>query len=74
VHGRNEVREYWTRQWKILDPQVEPKTFASDATGRVVVEVHQVIRDLTGKELLNRTVQHVYSIEGGLIRNMEISE
>ncbi|HZW79240.1 MAG TPA: hypothetical protein VFF50_02105 [Candidatus Deferrimicrobiaceae bacterium] len=46
----------------------------SRATGRVVVEVHQVIRDLTGKELLNRTVQHVYSIEGGLIRNMEISE
>jgi hypothetical protein len=40
----------------------------------VVVEVHQVIRDLTGKELLNRTVQHVYSIADGLIRNMEISE
>ncbi|MFY9789650.1 MAG: nuclear transport factor 2 family protein [Candidatus Sulfotelmatobacter sp.] len=74
VHGRVGVREYWTRQWKILDPQVEPKKFATDATGRVVVEVHQVVRDLTGKELLNRMVEHVYSIEGGLIQNMEIRE
>jgi hypothetical protein len=74
VHGRAGVREYWTRQWKILDPQVEPKKFATDSTGRVVVEVHQVVRDLTGKELLNRMVEHVYSIEGGLIQNMEIRE
>ncbi|MGC2646895.1 MAG: hypothetical protein WA261_11510 [Candidatus Sulfotelmatobacter sp.] len=74
VHGRVGVREYWTRQWKILDPQVEPKKFATDSTGRVVVEVHQVVRDLTGKELLNRMVEHVYSIEGGLIQNMEIRE
>ncbi|MGB8988488.1 MAG: nuclear transport factor 2 family protein [Candidatus Sulfotelmatobacter sp.] len=74
VHGHIGVREYWARQWKILDPLVEPRNFATDATGRVVVEVHQVVRDLTGKELLNRMVEHVYSINGGLIQNMEIRE
>ena len=74
VHGHIGVREYWTRQWKVLNPHVEPKKFATDATGRVVVEVHQIVRDLTGKELLNRTVEHVYSIVGGLIQNMEIRE
>ncbi len=74
VLGRAGVREYWTRQWKIVDPHVEPKDFATDPTGRVVVEVHQVVHDLTGKELLNRMVEHVYSIKDGLIQNMEIRE
>ncbi len=74
VHGRAGVREYWTRQWGILDPHVEPKSFTLDDTGRVVVAVHQVVRDLTGKTLLDRVVEHVYSIEDGFIRSMEIRE
>ena len=24
VHGREGVREYWTRQWAIVSPHVEP--------------------------------------------------
>ena len=28
VHGRNEVRSYWTRQWTMIDPHVEPVAFA----------------------------------------------
>lgn len=74
VHGRTGVREYWTRQWGIVDPHVEPVSFNVDATGRVVVGVHQVVRDLNGNTLLDRMVEHVYSIEEGLIRDMEIRE
>jgi len=74
VHGRAGVREYWTRQWGMVDPHVEPKNFKMEDTGRVAVGVHQVVRDLTGKTLLDRMVEHVYSIEGGLIRSMEIRE
>ena len=29
VHGREGVRAYWTRQWSIIDPHVEPETFSS---------------------------------------------
>jgi hypothetical protein len=72
VHGRAGVREYWTP--RIIDPHVEPVSFNVDATGRVVVGVHQVVRDLNGNTLLDRMVEHVYSIEDGLIRNMEIRE
>jgi len=74
VHGHDGVRQYWTRQWGMLDPHVEPKSFDLDAAGRVVVGVHQVVRDLSGKVLLDRMVEHVYSMEGGLIRSMEIRE
>jgi hypothetical protein len=74
VHGHAGIREYWTRQWHTVDPHVEPKSFGLDETGRVVVGVYQIVRDLAGKILLDRIVEHVYSIEGGLIRNMEIRE
>ena len=74
VHGHAGVREYWTRQWGLLDPHVEPLTFNLDVEGDVVVGLHQVVRDLSGKVLLDRMVEHVYSMEGGLIRSMEIRE
>jgi hypothetical protein len=74
VHGHAGVREYWTRQWSIVDPHVEPVGFDLDEAGRVVVTVHQVVRDLSGKMLVDRMVEHVYSVEDGLIRSMEIRE
>jgi ketosteroid isomerase-like protein len=74
VHGHAGVREYWTRQWGLIDPHVEPVSFDPDEAGRVVVGVHQVVRDLSGKVLLDRMVDHVYSMESGFIRRMEIRE
>jgi len=74
VHGHAGVREYWTRQWGMIDPHVEPVKFDVDKTERVVVAVHQVVRDLSGNALQDRMVEHVYSIEDGLIRGMEIRE
>jgi hypothetical protein len=72
VHGHNGVREYWTRQWSLIDPRVEPVSFEADETGRTVVHVHQVVRDLDGNVVLDRMVQHVYFIQNGLIKSMEI--
>jgi hypothetical protein len=28
VHGREGVRSYWTRQWTMIDPHVEPLEFS----------------------------------------------
>jgi hypothetical protein len=72
VRGHDEVRRYWTRQWGLIDPHVEPLRFASDDTGRIVVDVQQVVRDLAGAVITDAVVQHVYRIEGRLIRHMEI--
>jgi hypothetical protein len=71
VHGCPGVRDYWTRQWALIDPHVEPVGFRDDA-GRVVVDVHQVVRDRAGSLVADQRVQHVYAIEGGLIRRMDI--
>jgi hypothetical protein len=74
VHGHEGVRAYWTRQWKMINPHVDPVGFTLDSKGRVEVNVHQVIRELSGKVLMDRMVQHIYTLEGGLIQSMEIRE
>jgi hypothetical protein len=72
VHGHDGVRAYWTRQWGMIDPHVEPLNMEKDAMGRVVVEVHQVVRDLNGNLLADKIVHHAYSIRDGLIERMDI--
>jgi hypothetical protein len=74
VCGHSGVRQYWTRQWGMIDPHVDPVRIEPDCAGRVAVSVHQVIRELDGKVLQDRMVEHLYSFDGGLIRSMEIRE
>jgi hypothetical protein len=74
VHGHDAVRAYWQRQWTVVDPRVDPTHIEDDESGRNVVDVHQVIRDMGGKILLDRMVQHIYSIQNGLITRMDIRE
>ena len=72
VHGRDEVRSYWTRQWTIVDPHVEPLEFSSHTEGEIIVEVRQVVHDLAGNVLADKMVGHVFRIENGLIKRFDI--
>jgi len=74
VHGHEGVRAYWTRQWGMIDPHVDPISFNEEAPGRIAVSVHQVVRELSGKELFDRTVEHIYTLKNGLIQSMDIRE
>ena len=72
VHGHDGVRAYWTRQWGTIDPHVEPLHMEKDEAGRTLVEVHQRVRDLDCKLLIDTIVHHAYTIRAGLIERMEI--
>lgn len=72
VHGHDGIRDYWIRQWSLLDPHVEPIGFSSSEQDRITVSVHQVVRDLDGKVLVDQMVEHTYHVEEGLIRSMYI--
>lgn len=74
VHGYEEVRAYWTRQWRMIDPYVEPVRIEDDEAGNTVVDVHQMVRDLSGNVLKDMFVQHVYSFRDGLIERMDIQQ
>ena len=72
LKGRDAVREYWQRQWSTVDPRVEPLAFQDDEDGRTIVDVHQVVRDLTGTIIVDRMVQHVYFVRDCGIERMDI--
>jgi ketosteroid isomerase-like protein len=72
VRGHRAVRDYWTRQWSIIDPTVDPVGFDIEDDGRIAVDVHQVVRDRGGAVLADQPVQHVYELRDGLITRMEI--
>ncbi len=74
VLGKAAVRDYWTRQFQVLDPNVQPENFTKEADGRIAIDVHQVVHDKSGKLLVDQTIQHVYEFRDGLIQSMEIRE
>lgn len=74
LYGRNRVRQYWTDQFKAIQPQIETLKFATDENDRNVVTVHQIVRDLQGNTLADATVRQIFTIENELISLYEIGE
>jgi ketosteroid isomerase-like protein len=75
VRGRKAVREYWQRQFASISSQVEPERFTADSDGSVVVDVHQVVHDAEGGQLLTDSrIQHRYRLDGDLIVRMDVEE
>ena len=74
LHGRDQVRSYWKRQWAILDPHVDPVEISLNGEGEAVVKVHQVVRDPKGNLLADKVVIHVFQIQSGLIQRFDIRD
>jgi SnoaL-like domain len=72
VHGHQAVRAYWMRQWSIIYPHDEPISFHCEDSGRILVNVHQVMRDRAGTVLCDRHLGHRCIIEHGLIQAIEV--
>ena len=74
VYGRDAVREYWTNQFKAIQPQLKTLKFETDENNRDIVTVHQIIKDLQGNVLADVTVHQIFTIEDGLVSLYEIGE
>jgi hypothetical protein len=72
VYGRENVREYWRKQFELISPQLELLKFETDKQGRNVVTVRQIVRDLNDNLLLDKTVKQIFTIKNGLIKTFEI--
>lgn len=72
VLGKEEIRAYWTRQWREFDPRVEPIEVIDREGGRTHVRVHQLVKSLAGDVLSDTEVWHVYTIANGLIERMDL--
>ncbi|MCP9495711.1 MAG: nuclear transport factor 2 family protein [Pyrinomonadaceae bacterium MAG19_C2-C3] len=74
VYGRDAVREYWRKQFEIIQGQLELLEYETDENNRSIVTVRLVVRDLEGNLLLEKTVQHIFTIENDLISLFEIGD
>jgi hypothetical protein len=74
IFGRDNVREYWRRQFEVFNPQLEILKIEPDSENRVVVTVHQVVKDLAGNVLADREVEQIFTFTDGLIKTFEIGE
>lgn len=79
VVGREAVRAYWTRQWAVVRPRVEPVGFRRTSEGAVVAEVRQTVRDLEGNPLhaqthglSDKTVGHVFYLREGRVARFDV--
>ncbi|MGA3222525.1 MAG: nuclear transport factor 2 family protein [Acidobacteriaceae bacterium] len=74
VVGKDQIRSYWTRQWKEFDPHVEPLEMIDHEGGVTEVKVHQLVKSLGGDVVSDSEVWHVYTIANGLIERMDLKE
>jgi len=72
LNGHQDIREYWLRQWSYITWQVRPMRIAMTDPENIVVEAHQILRDLSGNIVSIRDLQHIFEIEDGLIKKMGI--
>jgi hypothetical protein len=72
VYGHAALRDYWTSQWQVIDPHVEPLSITRQADGKIHVTVLQVVRDKAGALLADQNVEHIYQFENGLVQRMDI--
>ena len=72
VHGKDAIRGYWTHQWSVIDPHVEPLKIAKAADASLVVDVHQVVKNLEGQTLIDETVKHAFRLDGGRVQRFDI--
>lgn len=81
VHGWDELREYWTRQWGMVRPHVRPVSFVPRGDDGIVAEVVQSVFDLDGNPLegqthglKDKTVSHIFTFRDGKVARFDITD
>ena len=72
VSGHHEIRAYWIRQWTEINPTVLPLETRESEDGSLEITVHQTVKDLAGNTLFDGMVKHIYTLQEGLLRRMDI--
>jgi hypothetical protein len=71
VHGHAGVREYWTRQWAMMNSQAEPLKYHVGDDGTINVEARLTARDTYGNLMYDNIGHHAFQLKDGLIRHFE---
>jgi len=74
VVGLAAVRDYWQRQWAVIDSSAEPTAVTERADGKIDVAVRLVARDKAGTLVADEEGHHVYEFRGNLVQRMTIED
>jgi ketosteroid isomerase-like protein len=75
VIGVGDIRSWWERQFRAIDPQLHVLSITEDDDGAAVVRVRQVVRFVSdGEVLLDEIVQHVCTFRDGLIKTIDLRD
>ncbi len=72
LHGKDEVRAYWTEQWARTRTHDEPVTFSRRDDGRIAVLISQVVRSPDGSVISEGHFLHLHRLEGNRIARLDI--
>jgi nuclear transport factor 2 (NTF2) superfamily protein len=72
--GREDVREYWERQWREIRPTTVVRDIVERSDGTVEARVRLVVRDPAGNVLARSDVTHVYEFVGLQVRRMTVEQ
>lgn len=73
VCGHQSVKEYWMRQFTMVNSQVTPITIAMELEVSKVL-VHQVVHDMQGTLLADELVYHFFHLKNNKIAEFHIGE
>jgi len=74
VKGHDELREYWSKQWALVDADVEPVSILTEGKSKVVANVRHIVRDMHENIIEDEMLQHTYLIEDNLIKHMDVAK
>jgi hypothetical protein len=72
LHGKAELRAYWTRQWAVTRTHDEPGEITDLSLDRSGVRIRQVVRALDSITISEGSFEHLHRFRGGLIVRMDI--
>ena len=73
VYGHEGVKQYWTRQFKLVSSKVIPLEIKKE-NDSVHIKIHQVVHDLNNKLLADQIVTHIFYLKEGKISRFDIGE
>jgi hypothetical protein len=76
VTGLGDIREFWDRQFRAIDPQLEPLSITGGDNGTVVVRIHQVVTFVSdGAVIVDAVVDHIFTFDdGGRIMAVDVRD
>ena len=72
LHGKEAVRDYWTRQWRRVHTHDEPGEPVELDDGRVAVRISQVVTTPDGSPVSTGQFRHFFRIQDGKAARLDI--